>query len=182
METDKEIHEYTNMKERNMIKMVCTDVDGTLTDGSVYYSERGAEMKKFSAVDGRGFHLLHNSGILTMMITSEKEPITAARAARLESVGVLNYYFEDVKKDGGKLAIIKRVCAEKNINICEVAYIGDDTNDKEAMEAAGIKACPADANDEIKKIPGVKILQSRGGEKAFREFVDYLFIEGHIDE
>jgi 3-deoxy-D-manno-octulosonate 8-phosphate phosphatase (KDO 8-P phosphatase) len=155
------------------IKMVCTDVDGTLTDGSVYYSERGAELKKFSAIDGRGFHLLKAEGIVTMMITSEIEPISRARANRLKSIGVLDYYFEDVKKDGGKLALVKKTCAERCFELSEVAYIGDDTNDKEAMAAIGFSACPSDANEEIKKISHL-ILNNKGGENVFREFVDLI--------
>jgi YrbI family 3-deoxy-D-manno-octulosonate 8-phosphate phosphatase len=102
------------------IKLFLTDVDGVLTDGSMYYTESGDEIKRFHTHDGMAFELLRNAGIKTGIVTSENTQIVARRAAKIKA----DYLFQG-KRDGGKLAVAQQICAEMGISLSEVAYIGD---------------------------------------------------------
>ncbi len=151
------------------IKMFFSDVDGTLTDAGMYYSESGDELKKFNTRDGKGFELLRNRGVITGIITSEKTKLVERRAKKLK----VDYLYQG-EEHCGKLEKVQAVCQEHGISLNEVAYIGDDINCKELLEHVGHAACPADAHDTVQSIPGIVHLQSKGGEGAVREFVDRL--------
>ena len=151
------------------IKLFLSDVDGVLTDGGMYYSGNGDELKKFNTRDGMGFELLRKAGIKTGIITSENTKIVECRAAKLK----VDYLYQG-KREGGKLAAAKEICSKENINLAEVAYIGDDINCMDLLEAAGIAACPADAMQTVKNIKGISVLKMKGGEGVVREFVEML--------
>lgn len=151
------------------VKLFLTDVDGTLTDGGMYYSENNDELKKFNTRDGMGISLLHDAGIKTGIITSENTHIVESRAQKLK----VDYLFQS-ERDGGKLAVAKNICAEMGITLNEVAYIGDDINCVELLSNVGIAACPVDAQSKVKSIPGIKIMTKRGGEGCVREFVEMI--------
>ena len=153
------------------IKLFLSDVDGVLTDAGMYYSEEGDELKKFNTRDGMGFQLLRESGIKTGIITSEQTEIVNRRAKKLK----VDYLYQGKSKNG-KLGAALEICAQENISINEVAYIGDDVNCFELLSAVGIKACPNDAVAKVKSIPGIIVLEKNGGEGAVREFVDVLGI------
>lgn len=159
----------------NKIKLFLTDVDGVLTDGGMYYSENGDELKKFNTRDGMGFELLRKAGIKTGIITSENTKIVEWRAAKLK----MDYLYQG-KREGGKLAAAKEICAKENISLKEVAYIGDDINCMDLLEAAGIAACPADAMQAVKDIKKIRILKMKGGEGVVREFVEMLLSENEL--
>ena len=150
---------------KNKIKLFGCDVDGTLTDAGMYYSEDGNETKKFNAKDGMGIRLLRENGILTLIITSENTKIVENRAKKLN----VDYLYQGVKN---KFETIKELLEKLNIRREEFAYIGDDINDKELLEFAGIKACPNDAVGLIKNIENILIMDLKGGEGAVREFID----------
>ena len=156
------------------IKLFISDIDGTLTDGTVFYSEDGEELKSFSHRDGRGFHLLHhNFGINVALITSESKGINKARFKKFKKLGTVQDFCDSVY-GVGKVDKIVSLCRKYNISFKEVAYIGDDTNDLEALKVVGYKACPQDANYLIKKIKKIKVMKSCGGSGAVREYIDYL--------
>ena len=155
------------------IKLFATDVDGTMTDGCMYYVENGLELKKFNFRDGMGFKLLRDAGIKTAIITSEDTPIVKKRADKLK-VDYLSMGSWD------KLDFVKNICKELNISLDEVAYIGDDINDIELLNAVGMKACPNNAVKKVKNIKDIIILSTKGGEGAVREFID--IITGEINE
>lgn len=166
---------------QSKIKLFISDIDGTLTDGTVYYSERGEELKQFSHRDGRGFHLLHHEyNIVCVLITSESGGINATRAEKFKRLGMVREYydgdfrFEDGNKPISKKDILIYLCKKYNLLSNEIAFIGDDTNDLEALNFVGYKACPVDANYLIKKIKGIKIMKNKGGHGAVREWIDYL--------
>lgn len=148
------------------VKLFLCDVDGTLTDGGMYYSENGDELKKFNTRDGMGFQLLREAGIKTGIITSEDTKIVEKRAKKLK----VDFLYQG-KRDGGKLAVVKEICAQLGITLDEVAYIGDDVNCMELLEAVGMKACPADACEDVKAIPHIQVMKKRGGEGCVREFI-----------
>ena len=160
------------MLSGNKIKLFLTDVDGVLTDGGMYYSENGDELKKFNTRDGMGFELLRKAGIKTGIITSENTKIVERRAAKLK----VDYLYQG-KREGGKLAAAKEICIKENITLENVAYIGDDINCMDLLEAVGLAACPADAVQTVKNIKGIYELTTRGGEGAMREFVEIMLSE-----
>lgn len=153
-----------------MIKLFATDVDGTLTDGCMYYAENGLELKKFNFRDGHGFQLLREKSIKTAIITSENTPIVKKRADKLK-VDFLSM------SNHNKLDYVKQLCAELNISLRDVAYIGDDVNDLELLKVVGHAACPADAHIAVKNIANIKILSLKGGAGAVREFIDNLLAD-----
>ena len=151
------------------IKLFISDVDGTLTDSGMYYSESGDELKKFNTRDGMGFQLLHELGIKTGIITSENTHIVANRAKKLK----IDFLIQG-KRDGGKLEAAKEICDKEGILLNEVAYIGDDRNCYELLSAVGIRACPADACEMVKGIDGIYQMKKKGGEGCVREFIELL--------
>ncbi len=105
------------------IKLVAMDVDGVLTDGGMYYSESGSEMKKFHSRDGMGIKLLQRLDIITALITSENTKLVQRRADRLAIPEVHQGTFE-------KDIIIQKLCKKYSILMEDVAFIGDDVNDE----------------------------------------------------
>lgn len=154
---------------QSKIKLFLSDVDGTLTDGGMYYSEKGDELKKFNTRDGMGFQLLHEAGIKTGIITSEQTRIVEDRAKKLK----IDFLVQG-KRDGGKLAAAQEICDNLGITLNEVAYIGDDLNCQELLEAVGVAACPADANIAIKNMVSIHIMSRKGGEGCVREFIELI--------
>lgn len=156
-------------REQQAIKLFLCDVDGTLTDGGMYYSEKGDELKRFNTRDGMGFQMLREAGIKTGIITSEDTNIVSNRAKKLK----VDYLCQG-RRDGGKLACAEDICQEMGISLNEIAYIGDDVNCIELLSKAGVAACPADACDQVKAIPGIKVMNKRGGEGCVRELIEQL--------
>lgn len=151
------------------IKLFLTDVDGVMTDGSMYYAENGDEIKRFHTHDGMAFELLRSAGIKTGIITSENTQIVARRAAKIKA----DYLYQG-KRDGGKMAAAQEICEKMNISLEEVAYIGDDINCLLLLQAVGIAACPANAVKIIKQIPNILQLEKKGGDGAVREFAEWI--------
>ena len=163
-------HETLNTEHRTRdIKLLLTDVDGVMTDSGMYYSEAGDELKKFNAHDGMGLQLVRHKGIKTGIITSEDTKLVERRFQKLK----LDYLYQG-KRDGGKLSSVKEICAIEGITLDNVAYIGDDVNCFELLSAVGLAACPADALDAIKNIPGIIQMKKKGGEGCVREFVEMI--------
>lgn len=154
------------------IKLFLADVDGVLTDGGMYYSENGDELKKFNTRDGMAFELLRNAGIKTGIITTEETSIVERRAQKLK----VDYLYQS-KRDGGKLTAALEICEKENISLNEVAYIGDDINCIELLSAVGIAACPSDAMDAVKKIKNINVLTYKGGEGVVREYVEKIILQ-----
>ena len=151
------------------IALVISDVDGVLTDGGMYYTESGDELKRFNTRDGMGFQLLREAGLRTAIITSESTALVKRRAEKLKVD-----FLHQGKRDGGKLDAATEICTALGISIAEVAYIGDDLNCIALLSAAGYAACPSDAVGAVKAVPGILQLRSAGGHGAFREFAELI--------
>lgn len=162
-------HVLHSDSKKNNIKLFLTDVDGTLTDGGMYYSENGDELKKFNTRDGMGMKMLQEKGIKVGIITSEDRELNKRRADKLK----VDFFYQG-KKGGGKLSVARDICNKMGIELNEVAYIGDDINCFELLANVGLAACPADACDKIKSIPDIKIMSRRGGDACVRQFSDYI--------
>ena len=150
------------------IRLVLTDVDGTLTDGGVFYSEAGEVMKRFDLRDGMGVERLLELGVETAFITRESSTLVQRRADKL---GVALY-----ARVNDKNAALPAILVRSALSNDEVAYIGDDVNDLpiiHTVSLTGITAAPADAQPDVRR--SVHYICSRpGGHGAFREFVDLL--------
>ena len=148
------------------IKWFFCDIDGTLTDGGVYYSPEGELLKRFSLRDGTGFFLLKQAGIRTGFITTEKSPIVEQRAKKLK---IDKYIFGTDKK----LEAMQQFVKEEGISLENIAFIGDELNDVKLLKACGLGIAVGDA-DKRAKGAAYMICEHEGGHEAFREAVDRL--------
>jgi len=134
---EKTMYKYVlNNKKYNInnIKIVLTDVDGVLTDAGMYYSENGDEIKKFCVYDGMAFKILQDHGYKVGIITTEDMNLNRRRAKKLN----LDYDFHGIND---KLTAVKKLCKKENIDINQVAYVGDDINCYELLLNVGIANC-----------------------------------------
>lgn len=148
------------------IRVFATDVDGVLTDAGMYYSESGDEWKKFHTRDGMGIKLLQKAGLITAIITQESTKIVMRRAQKLTIPEVHQGAYD-------KLAVLKDLIARHGLTMEQVAYIGDDVNDLQALGAVGFSACPADGIPQVHKTVRY-ICKKKGGEGAVREIADLI--------
>ena len=158
-------------EEGKKVKLFLSDIDGTLTDGGMYYSEHGDELKKFNTRDGMAFELLRGAGIKTGVVTSETRDLNRRRAEKLK----LDFFVQGECGEG-KLRAVQELCGQTGISLENVAYIGDDVNCRELLRHVGLAACPADAENSIKAIPGIRVLEKKGGEGCVREFVERFIL------
>jgi 3-deoxy-D-manno-octulosonate 8-phosphate phosphatase (KDO 8-P phosphatase) len=150
------------------LRLVLSDCDGVLTDGTVYYSARGEELKRFSLRDGMGFERLRDGGIEGAILTRERSPIVQRRA---EKLGLQLY--QGVRD---KAATLEAILRERGLAPGEVGYIGDDVNDLgpiKALSAAGLTAAPADAEPAVRMAAHIHCGRN-GGAGAFREFAEVI--------
>src|SRR5258708_38373641 len=125
------------------IKLLLTDVDGVLTDNGVFYGESGKVMKRFAMRDGMGVERLRKvAAIETGIVTGELSPSVARRAEKLQ-ITELHLGVKD------KLERLNEIMGRLRIGWDEIAYIGDDVNDLEGMEKAGLSACPGDPMEPV---------------------------------
>jgi len=167
------MYTYDIKQRAERIKLVLTDVDGVLTDGGVWYGAEGEVMKKFNIRDGMGVERLQAAGIEVGFITGESSPSVSRRAQKLK---VTRVYLEAKQKK----EVIESIVANESIGLSEIAYIGDDVNDLEAMKIVGLAAAPVDASVEVRDVAHY-VCRSAGGEGAFREFAEIL-IETRLKE
>lgn len=150
---------------RKNIKLIILDVDGTMTDGGMYYSENGDQMKKYNTKDGMAIKKQVKKGMKFGIIShGYKQKVVQDRA---DLLGIQYVYVgqED------KLTILNQWCEELQISLDEVAYIGDDINDLKVMQSIGLSACPSDAVRSILNKVDI-VLSRKGGDACIREFID----------
>lgn len=154
------------------IKLLVLDVDGTFTDGGIYYDDHGNETKKFSVKDGAGVVLGHAVGLKYMICTGRECPAVAKRAQDLR----IDYVYQNVKK---KWEFLEDFMVLHGLDKSQVAYCGDDWNDIATMRLCGWVACPQDAAPQVKAIADY-ITPSKGGEGAVRDTVLRLLTDGGL--
>ncbi|MCS6318665.1 MAG: HAD-IIIA family hydrolase [Nitrospira sp.] len=148
------------------MRLFATDVDGVLTDAGMYYSESGDEWKKFNTHDGMGIKLLQKVGLVTAIITQESTKIVMRRAQNLTIPEVHQGVYDN-------LAVLKELVARHGFSLDQVAYIGDDVNDLQALGAVGFSAAPADGMPPVLKTVRY-VCKKKGGEGAVREVADLI--------
>ena len=153
-------------KKLKKIKLFLTDVDGVLTDGSLYYTNDGLVMKKFQVKDGMGTRLLRAAGINPGLISTDTSEFMKLRGERLKMD-----FVEIGSWDKDK--IMFEICEKLSIKPENVGFIGDDINDLEILKKVGFSACPNDAVEKIKKVSDY-VCTNKGGEGAYREVADLI--------
>jgi len=148
------------------IRLFATDVDGVLTDGGMYYSDSGQQMKKFNVWDGMGLALMRKAGLIIGIITTEQTQLVEQRAQKLQITEVHQGIWD-------KLGVLQEMGTRYGVSLQEMAFIGDDINDLKALQAVGLSASPANARPEIRK--AVKyVCKANGGDGAVRELADII--------
>ena len=148
------------------IKMILFDVDGVFTDGSVYLTEKGEEMLKFSRVDGKGIELLRKKGYLLGIISSEESEIVRKRMDKLK----IKEVYLGIKN---KLKIYNELKSKYNLKDEEVCYCGDDIQDIVILKKVGLACCPDNAQEEVKKVCGY-ISNKKGGNEFVRQLANLI--------
>lgn len=155
------------LKERAAkIRLIAFDVDGVMTDGSLFIANDGELVKRFFALDGLGMKLAQQFGLETAIISARKSQQTIAR---FEDLGVEDIYTgcED------KIKCLEELCKKYSCDLEEVAYIGDDSIDVPILEKVGLAACPPDSHYSVFKHIHY-ITERKGGHGAAREFIDLI--------
>ena len=160
------------IKKCKKIKLILTDVDGVLTDGCMYYSSKGEELKKFHTRDGMAVELLLHKNIKTIIITKEKSKIVISRAKKIK---VFKVYSGVKQKD----KILNQICTKFKVTPDETTFIGDDVNDEKIMKLVGLSFAPSDATQTIKNIADI-ITNAKGGQGVLREVTDKILLSQSI--
>jgi len=147
------------------IKLIIYDFDGVMTNNKVYVDQNGKEMVQVNRGDGLGVSEIKKLGIKQIIISTEANPVVSKRAKKL---GISCLQGIDNKKDA-----LLDYCRENNFDLKQVAYVGNDINDKDVMETVSITFCPADAHDSIKGISN-HVLKTKGGDGVIRELLDFI--------
>ncbi|MDR0478536.1 MAG: HAD hydrolase family protein [Burkholderiaceae bacterium] len=148
------------------VRVAIFDVDGVLTDGSLYYGAQGETVKRFSVLDGLGLKLLRRAGIEPVVISGRDAPALRARLAALALAHVA-LGAED------KLPAAEQMLAALQVDWPHVAVIGDDWPDLPLFARAAFACAPANAHTEA-RARAHYVTAARGGEGAAREFCDLL--------
>jgi len=148
------------------IKLVITDVDGVLTDGGMYYTAKGDNMKKFHVRDGMGVTLLRRDNVPTIIVTKEQTQIVKQWAKKMK----IKKLFDGIQD---KKKVLQQICNEFKVKGNEIAYIGDDINDVDLIKSVGFSACPNDAIDVVKNNSDY-VCSKKGGDGVLREVVEII--------
>lgn len=153
-------------KAAQVIKLLVLDVDGVMTDGSIYLDAEQELFKSFNAKDGMGISCAVRCGLQVAIITGRCSPIIRKRAAEL-GIGEV---CENVKDKRSALA---RLLQNYNLSLAETAYIGDDLNDLPVLTQVGLACAPADAAEEVKQICHF-VSEKNGGRGAVRQVAEFI--------
>ncbi|WP_206201955.1 HAD-IA family hydrolase [Terasakiella sp. SH-1] len=148
------------------VKLLSLDVDGILTDGGLYYTETGDELRKFNVKDGMGMKCAREAGVELCIISASTTNAIQERGKRL---GIPHVY----TGAKNKIEILQKICDELGISLDNVAHMGDDLNDLSIMEKIGTPITVADAIEEVKE-QTIYVTQKCGGQGAVREVCDLL--------
>lgn len=148
------------------VRMLIMDVDGTLTDGTLFVMPDGEEVKSYNVKDGLGILLAHLAGLKTAIITGKTSRSLEKRAQKLR-IDELHQGILD------KMRVLDQILARHRLKAAEVAYIGDDLGDLEVIKSVGLAAAVADAHPEVKKNSHY-ICREVGGRGAVREFIEFI--------
>ena len=150
------------------VKLLALDVDGTLSDGRLWYGADGKEIKSFHVLDGLGMKLLRDHHIEVALITARESPIVQQRAREL---GLRHVY--QASRD--KHESLMHLCQAISVKPEQIAYMGDDLPDLPVLRVVGLATAPANAHPWVRGVVHW-VTQQRGGEGAVRELCDAILI------
>src|SRR5688572_18312051 len=157
------------------IKLLALDVDGVLTDGRLYFSNSGEEMKSFSTLDGQGIKLLQGSGVIVALISARSSQLVSNRASNLGIQYVL-------QGSDNKLETLTGIMQKLELDFSEVAYVGDDLPDLACIRKVALGVTVPNGHWLIKKMAFCTTTCS-GGSGAVREVCDWILLaQGNFDD
>ena len=148
------------------VRLLAMDVDGVLTDGGIWYTDRGEELKRFDVRDGQGLVLLRDAGVITAVVTRRHSDIIERRAREL---GITEVH-QDVDD---KHAVMHSLMTRHDVRPAEACYVGDDVGDLAAMRLVGLPVAVADAVVAVRQAAAY-VTRARGGAGAIRELCDLV--------
>ncbi|MGX1902562.1 KdsC family phosphatase [Thermolongibacillus altinsuensis] len=151
---------------KNNIKLIVLDVDGVLTDGTLYIGSNGEEYKRFHTQDGMGISLAHYAGIKTAIISGRSSEAVSIRARDLK----IQYVYQGISN---KIEVLNELLNLLNINYDEVCYMGDDINDLPILNIVGWSFAPSNAISTVKESVDY-VTSKKGGEGAVREMIEII--------
>ncbi len=156
------------------IELIVLDVDGTMTDSRITYSEDGDEIKSFNVKDGLAIASWRKLGKQVAIITGRSSSIVARRAKELG----IEHFYQGIHN---KKEVLDELLQKLDLTMENVAAIGDDLNDLQMLKAAKISFVPRDASAYVEKIATV-ILSKKGGDGAVREMIEHLIIKEKLEK
>ncbi len=147
------------------VSLLVLDFDGVMTDDRVYVDQQGKEMVAAHRGDGMGIALLKKAGVEVMILSTEKNPVVSARAAKLDLP-----VHQGIDEKG---AALQALINEKGFNPEQVVYLGNDLNDLACFPLVGTAAAVADAHPLVRSQADL-VLEKRGGEGAVRELCELI--------
>lgn len=148
------------------VKLLLLDVDGVMTDGGLYYSADGVEIKRFHAQDGYGVVRAHEHGLRLAIVSGRSTPVVEARARTLKITDVF-------QNADDKVAAMRQIQHRDRLKDDEIAFIGDELFDLPLLRLVGLSAAPADARPEVRRVVDL-VTAAKGGEGAVREVIDFI--------
>ena len=156
------------------IELIVLDVDGTLTDGKIIYTQNGDEVKSFCVKDGLAIASWIKLGKKVAIITGRNSKIVERRAKELG----IEYFFQGVHN---KQEVLEELLQRLNLSMENVASAGDDLNDFNMLKASKLAFVPANASYYVKDIADV-VLSQNGGDGAIREMIEQLIVKEKLKE
>ena len=153
-------------RKARQIRLAAFDVDGVLTDGKLYYSDAGEEIKAFHVRDGHGMKMLQASGVRLAIITSRASRLVELRAKNLG----IDLLFQGA---ADKLATFEQLLAREKIDAAAAAYMGDDLVDLPVLRRCGFAVAVPDAAHAVLQ-QAHYVTRAQGGDGAVREFCELV--------
>lgn len=154
------------LAKAKLIKLLICDVDGVMTDGRLFFDDRGIEYKAFHSRDGLGIKMLQHSGIPLAVITARTSDVVTHRMKNLK----IDLVFQGQQS---KVHAFKTLCRQLQLQAFEIAYMGDDLVDLPVMSKVGLSIAVADAHELVKK-QSDWVTQHKGGQGAVRDACELL--------
>jgi len=148
------------------IRAIALDVDGVLTDGGVWWGPNGEEWKRFSFADIMGVSLACKAGLIITLISGEDSPLIDRFAQKFQLTDI-------TKGCRDKASALRKFAERQNLPLSAICFMGDDINDLEAQQIAGLSAAPANAHPAV-LAKATFIAKNNGGNGAVRELMDAI--------
>lgn len=169
-----DINNIELLERARKVRLAVFDVDGVLTDGGLNFLPDGTEFKRFSTLDGQGIKMLQNAGIEVAIITGRSSQVVINRATNL---GIKHL----IQGREDKRIALQEILAQLDLQLEDVAYLGDDLPDLPAIRSVSLGVAVANANSFVRQHADA-VTSLRGGEGAAREFCEFILqAQGRLD-